>query len=204
MQTVQVSLGARSYPILIGHGMMEDFGGAYVERGLGKSVAIVTNPTVAAHYLDPVKQSLEAAGVREETGLTSVAEDNLKWWKPGDEEAEHDPEALPLEGWTTEDSLINALTTRNAGGHAENPEQAEKMRQIEEDMVFLQLVGDEAAMEVIWSAVRQARGFPEVTGLAVMENARWMDFTRQARAMAASLYSRVLGEAGEDDDALER
>ena len=148
---------------------------------------------------------LEAAGVGEEAGLTGVPEDNLKWWKPDDEEeAEHDREAMPLEGWTTENVLINALTTRNVAGDAEDPEDAGRTRQIEEDMVFLQLAGDEAALQEIWSALQGATGFPEVTKLAEMEGARWLDFTQPARAMVASLYSRVLGEAGEDKDALER
>ncbi|MFT5366510.1 MAG: 3-dehydroquinate synthase [Candidatus Latescibacterota bacterium] len=63
METVRVELGERSYDILIGHGCLESLGALYTERGLGKSAAIVTNPTVAALYLDGVKRSLEAAGV---------------------------------------------------------------------------------------------------------------------------------------------
>ena len=61
---VPVSLGDRSYDILVGHGILDAFGQAFVERELGNSVAIVTNPTVAALYLDRVQKSLEAAGVR--------------------------------------------------------------------------------------------------------------------------------------------
>ena len=63
MEDVTVELDERSYPIKIGHGVLQDFGSAYLELGLGKSVAIVTNPTVAALYLDPVRKSLEAAGI---------------------------------------------------------------------------------------------------------------------------------------------
>ena len=63
METVTVDLGERSYPIQIGHGILDALGPAYVERGLGKTAAIVTNPTVAKRYLEPVRESLTRAGV---------------------------------------------------------------------------------------------------------------------------------------------
>ncbi|MDE2889306.1 MAG: 3-dehydroquinate synthase [Gemmatimonadota bacterium] len=63
METVQVDLGSRSYPILIGHGNLSDFSRAYASEGLGSNAAIVTNPTVARLYLDPVRTGLEAQGV---------------------------------------------------------------------------------------------------------------------------------------------
>lgn len=63
METVRVELGERSYDILIGHGCLAQLGQFYTERGLGKSAAIVTNPTVAALYLDEVQRSLEEVGV---------------------------------------------------------------------------------------------------------------------------------------------
>ena len=63
MRTVIVDLGDRSYPIQIGHGILETLGEAYAERGLGKTAAIVTNPTVADLYLEPVRESLTRAGV---------------------------------------------------------------------------------------------------------------------------------------------
>ena len=63
MKTVRVDLGARGYDIAIGHGVLSDLGRLYSDRGLGASAAIVTNPTVAALYLDAVRQSLEAVGV---------------------------------------------------------------------------------------------------------------------------------------------
>ncbi len=62
-QSVSVNLGDRSYDILIGHGNLDAFGSSYLERGLSTSAAIVTNPTVAALYLDPLRQSLEASAV---------------------------------------------------------------------------------------------------------------------------------------------
>ena len=63
METVRVDLDSRSYPILIGHGILSDFGRAYAAKELGSAAAIVTNPTVASLYLDPVRAGLEAQGV---------------------------------------------------------------------------------------------------------------------------------------------
>ncbi len=63
METVRVDLDSRSYPILIGHGILSDFGRAYAAKELGSVAAIVTNPTVASLYLDPVRAGLEAQGV---------------------------------------------------------------------------------------------------------------------------------------------
>lgn len=63
METVQVDLDDRSYDILIGHDCLRDLGHLYVDRGLGATAAIVTNPTVADLYLDVVQQSLVDAGV---------------------------------------------------------------------------------------------------------------------------------------------
>lgn len=63
METVRVELDERSYDILIGYGCLDQLGTLYVDRGLGKTAAIVTNPTVAELYLDVVQASLEAAGV---------------------------------------------------------------------------------------------------------------------------------------------
>jgi 3-dehydroquinate synthase len=64
MEIVTVDLDDRSYDILIGRDCLRDLGGLYVERGLGATAAIVTNPTVAALYLDTVQQSLARAGVK--------------------------------------------------------------------------------------------------------------------------------------------
>jgi 3-dehydroquinate synthase len=61
MEHVEVQLGNRSYPIRIGYGFLGDFGEVYSEMGFPRSVAIVTNPTVADLYLQPIKESLESA-----------------------------------------------------------------------------------------------------------------------------------------------
>ena len=51
MQTVQVALGDRSYPIYIGQGLL-DRSDLFQQHVLGKKVLIVTNETVAPLYLD--------------------------------------------------------------------------------------------------------------------------------------------------------
>ena len=61
MELVEVQLGNRSYPIRIGYGFLGNFGEVYSEMGFPGSVAIVTNPTVADLYLQPIKESLESA-----------------------------------------------------------------------------------------------------------------------------------------------
>ena len=62
MATLTVGLADRSYPIRIGAGTLWDLGEACAGLGLGKKTAIVTNPTVAAPYLEPVRRSLTRAG----------------------------------------------------------------------------------------------------------------------------------------------
>ncbi len=51
MQTVEVALGDRSYPIYIGQGLL-DRSDLLQQHVLGKKVLIVTNETVAPLYLD--------------------------------------------------------------------------------------------------------------------------------------------------------
>lgn len=64
MQTLQVDLGERTYPIYIGSGLMAraDLLAAHI---VGRQVAIVTNETVAPLYLQALKQSLAGYSVTE-------------------------------------------------------------------------------------------------------------------------------------------
>ena len=62
MQTLTVSLSDRSYPIHVGAEMIERAGQLMQQAGLRGKVAIVTNPTVAQLYLDPVHEALSQAG----------------------------------------------------------------------------------------------------------------------------------------------
>ena len=58
----KVELGARSYDILIGSGLLADAGPRISEVAKGRRVAIVTDAHVAPHYLAPLQHSLEATG----------------------------------------------------------------------------------------------------------------------------------------------
>jgi 3-dehydroquinate synthase len=60
--SMNVELGERSYPILIGRGLLDDPALLARHVGGGGKVAIVTNTTVAPLYLDKVASPLRAAG----------------------------------------------------------------------------------------------------------------------------------------------
>ena len=61
METVRVELGARSYPIQIGAGALDDER-LYRPHLRGGRVAIVSNPVVAPHYLERLRAALARAG----------------------------------------------------------------------------------------------------------------------------------------------
>ena len=61
MQELKIDLGARSYPIIIGDGLLsraDVLAGALAGKAAGDTFAVVTNTTVAALYLDGVKRLL--------------------------------------------------------------------------------------------------------------------------------------------------
>jgi 3-dehydroquinate synthase len=62
MKTLTVNLGDRSYPIYVGEGILGRLGEFLQRVGSRGKVAVVTNPTVARLYLDPVNEALTAAG----------------------------------------------------------------------------------------------------------------------------------------------
>jgi 3-dehydroquinate synthase len=62
MEEVRVNLGERSYSIFIGLELMEKAGAIFQEQGIAGKILIVTNPTVAGWYLEPLQQSLTTAG----------------------------------------------------------------------------------------------------------------------------------------------
>ncbi len=60
---VPVALGARSYSVLIGHGLLGELGGILREHGLKQRNAFVlTNAQVAGHYYEALRATLAAAG----------------------------------------------------------------------------------------------------------------------------------------------
>jgi 3-dehydroquinate synthase len=62
MQTLEMELGDRGYPIYIGAGLLAR-ADLITERLRKKKVAIITNTTVAPLYLAPLQRALEARGV---------------------------------------------------------------------------------------------------------------------------------------------
>lgn len=78
MQTVNVSLGERSYAIHVGRGLL---GRAelLVPHLPQPRVAIVSNPTVAGLHLRPLLAALESAGVQAIQTLVPDGEDHKNW-----------------------------------------------------------------------------------------------------------------------------
>ena len=62
MRTVEMHLGERTYPIYIGHGMLDQFGAYYTRLGLGRKAALISSRSVADLYLEAVLSSLRRAG----------------------------------------------------------------------------------------------------------------------------------------------
>lgn len=62
MDAIQVGLGDRQYPIHIAVNNLTALGHLCVEHKLGGTVAVVTNPTIGAHYFEPARDSLVSAG----------------------------------------------------------------------------------------------------------------------------------------------
>lgn len=70
MEIVRVGLGDRSYDINIGTDCLSRLGDLCRGTSLSGKAAVITNPTVAALYLDKVRQSLHAAGY--ETAVITI------------------------------------------------------------------------------------------------------------------------------------
>jgi 3-dehydroquinate synthase len=62
MQKIIVDLGERSYDIVIGNAVLGEIGGALLQFGFSKRIALVSNPTVYGLYGDAVSGSLGKAG----------------------------------------------------------------------------------------------------------------------------------------------
>src|ERR1700755_30982 len=61
--TVELALGERAYDIVIGRGVLQTLGSRIAPLRPGVRTAIVTDRTVARHWLEPAEQSLAAAGI---------------------------------------------------------------------------------------------------------------------------------------------
>ena len=67
MLCVNVELKERRYPIYIGEGLLKDETCYPLKKG--DKVMLVTNPTVAQYYLEPVTETLEKIGCQVESVL---------------------------------------------------------------------------------------------------------------------------------------
>ena len=61
--TVDVALGERAYDIVIGRGVLASLGARIAALRPGVRTAIVTDRTVAKHWLEPTERSLAEAGI---------------------------------------------------------------------------------------------------------------------------------------------
>lgn len=73
-RNVRVELGARSYDILIGGGLVARAGGEIAARLPGVRAAIVTDRNVGGHHAGALAQSLEAAGIASTTIVVEPGE----------------------------------------------------------------------------------------------------------------------------------
>jgi 3-dehydroquinate synthase len=78
MQSLNVVLGERSYQIHIGTGLLDD-ARLYAPHVKGRSVAVITNPVVAPHYLDRVQSALARAGAQSFPVLIEDGERAKSW-----------------------------------------------------------------------------------------------------------------------------
>ncbi len=75
MREVKVELGERSYSILIGVNLISKSGAIFQERGVKGRIMVITNPTVAQWYLEPLLESLRAADYQAEAVLIPDGEE---------------------------------------------------------------------------------------------------------------------------------
>lgn len=71
---VHVPLGERAYDILIGPGLVVRAGVEIASRIRGRKAAIITDRTVASHYLAPLQESLSSAGIASEAVILPAGE----------------------------------------------------------------------------------------------------------------------------------
>lgn len=73
---VEVNLGARSYEILIGPGLIEEAGSRIAGLAPGAACAIVTDANVAKLHLAALEKSLDAAGIRHVRAIVAAGEES--------------------------------------------------------------------------------------------------------------------------------
>ncbi len=84
MQSLSVALGARSYPIHVGSGILAD-ASLYAPHLRGRRAAIVTNAVIAPLYLARVRTALGAAGAAAAIEITVEDGEQAKRWETLDQ-----------------------------------------------------------------------------------------------------------------------
>ena len=62
MHRIDLALTEATYPIFVGHDILGELGGHCRDLSLGRQMALITDESVAEHYLQPVAESLRSAG----------------------------------------------------------------------------------------------------------------------------------------------
>jgi 3-dehydroquinate synthase len=79
MRTLNVDLGARAYPIHIGAGLLREAGALLAPLLATPRAIVVSNAVVAAHWLRPLRASLDAASIAHEVVLVPDGEAHKNW-----------------------------------------------------------------------------------------------------------------------------
>ena len=79
MNTIEVSLGERTYPIHVGPGLIAQAGALLAPLLPQPRGVIVTNPVVSKFWLAPLRSSLSAAGIASEVILVPDGEAAKSW-----------------------------------------------------------------------------------------------------------------------------
>ena len=79
MRTLEVTLGERSYSVRIGGGLVEQAGALLAPLLPAGRTVIVTNPVVARYWAEPLRASLAAHGIRQETIVVADGETQKTW-----------------------------------------------------------------------------------------------------------------------------
>ena len=99
-------------------------------------------------------------------------------------------------GFVNEKKLIAAISRRYRNSRKVRQEEILDVREIKEDMVFLQQIEESEDFNKIWDSVMRKENLLPLLRL----KAYWTDFTLQARKMASNIYDRVLMNENRDHD----
>jgi 3-dehydroquinate synthase len=78
VQTLNVSLGARSYPIHVGEGLLQRAGQLLSPCSFRRAI-VVSNPIVAEHHLDRLRTALAVASISSDAVLVPDGEKHKDW-----------------------------------------------------------------------------------------------------------------------------